>query len=153
MGSDTISDASREPKKWNRDRIGLPETELSSSEDIVLEIGCKSTTLKQRKKKAFRNGCEHVTTSQGMHRIKHTSKWEGGNEDGMDRIGDDCRNSQRCTEECSLYRCATFGTPPLKHRLVLKVAGKRMQIDASSRWIESWKESRMCFRFLVALGA
>ena len=71
-----------------------------------------------------------------MHRIMHTSKWEG-NEVGVDRIGKDYRNSQRFTEECSIKRYATSGTPPLKYCLAWKVGGKRMQIGVSRRWIES----------------
>ena len=66
----------------------------------------------------------------------HTLKWEG-NEVGVDRIGEDYRNSQRFTEKCSIERCATLETTPLEYCLVWKVGDKRIQIGVSRRWIES----------------
>ena len=93
-------------------------------------------SFRQWIQQAPRDGCRLVTGSIGMQRMLYTSKWKG-TENGMDRIGEDYCNSQRFAEECSFERCTTCKKPTLKHCLVWKAGGERMQIELSSRWIES----------------
>nr|CCA18061.1 AlNc14C44G3620 [Albugo laibachii Nc14] len=97
----------------------------SSNEDIILGIGIKrqgttygeSVDFREWIQQAPRDGCRLATGSQGMERILYTSKWKG-NENEMDRIGEDYCNIQQFAKECSLKRCATCRKPTLEHCLV-----------------------------------